>query len=440
VSVSEADLRRIDLVVSRNREALELVAEAVAKTRCVFPPTAGLDRGQPGVQETLNVLARISCLSMLNYVRARSWTYHRRWRDGLGTVTTLLRFGFLLGSAWNDLALDSDGEFAKRDAYLAMVEMAFQRDADAAVVREAIELVERSDATARVFIESSLGPFWGTVFSFLGGIGDSANAWAVIDSLLRDAALRSALTEPRLLNWDLGDLAKRQPSYPAVLVAEEATFGGDSLVSAASWISERCGRPFDKVETMRFLEERFAILLAESAKEPHAFRKHLDLAASSQAPSYHLAAVLRAAATRSLFHVKKAVAGVPGGEIGAAGGSLPQNVIGMALAADVISAVQSNLSTRWSWWQRSLLTREVCRALLALLQYTRSFRALPHGLEDVVACGYLKSLPCDPYSGNALGYSAEEKKVYVDETTSTIGRFVVPDDEEKPEWAWYLNI
>lgn len=122
--VSEEDARCMDIIISKNRKVLELIEQSISKAVCVVPLTIGRDQSDPGVKEKQNVIAHITRLYQLYYIQTRSFIYKRRWKDALNAICRLFQFGDMLGGAWQDFLVETDGEFAKRAAFSAMVEMA----------------------------------------------------------------------------------------------------------------------------------------------------------------------------------------------------------------------------------------------------------------------------------------------------------------------------
>jgi hypothetical protein len=275
---------------------------------------------------------------------------------------------------------------------------------------------------------------------FLDAAVDPANALTVIPLLLAHVPIRRALSDARFLDLDADAPGKPQPWYPVMSLVDGHELSADALSHAERWISDRCETPFDNGETTHIVGRALGTLLDESASEPQIFREYLDKARSRRDPTYRLSILLRAAAMRSVFKVKELVSGLSDVAPAASRGRLPPNVLGKALAADVVSAFQTNLSTAWHFWQAALLRRIVCVTMLAVAEYAKRFGGLPPDLDTLVSRGTLRDIPHDPYSGKAMRYDPERKRIFLDATVRNMSGYDVDWDCEDEENAWYINI
>ena len=324
-----------------------------------------------------------------------------------------------------------------------------QRDVDHNVLRELLGFVENRTPFAKIFLDCRWESFWHTVLSFLDHMDEQSDAWTVVNSVLHDDAIRETLSVLKFCHFDFDKIIENlpeytpqpQPKYPAKTWEDEEDLKNDWPSTSAHWISDRCRVSFDKNETISLLEQGFSTILEESAKEPYEFRQYLDLIDSRSPSTYHLTAILRAAESESIYEIEQLIADIGDDEETVPHGQLSLNVIGKAIASDVIFALLSDLSSyAWPIWQTSLRIREFSRTVAAIAEYVHCFGTFPPDLDTVVARGYLKSLPRDPYSGNALCYEPSLRKIYVDGSNSEIGRFCLSDDKENPDYAWYINM
>ena len=298
--VSKDDLRCMDAIISKNHKVLELIEQSISRAVCIVPLTIGRDRSEPGVREKLNILAHISRLYHVCYIQARSFIYKRRWKDAMNAIYRLFQFGDMLGGSWQDFLVETDGEFAKRFAFSAMVEMALQHDVDQDVVRELLRFVENQTPFAKIFLDCRWESFWHITLSFLDHLGEQTDACMVVDSVLKDAAVREELSVLKFCHFDFDKIIENspeytpqpQPKYPAATWQDEEDLKGVWPSTAARWISDQCSVSFNKSETISLLEQAFSTILEESAKEPYEFRRYLDLVDSRSLSTYRLTAIL----------------------------------------------------------------------------------------------------------------------------------------------------
>ena len=111
-----------------------------------------------------------------------------------------------------------------------------------------------------------------------------------------------------------------------------------------------------------------------------------------------LAELLRAANTQSVPSMMESMPVLWHDEFRTPQARLPHNIFGRAFAADVISACHQRLVLPWLLLQSTVLQHEVCRTLLAIVEFVRARGTFPRDLNSLVERGYLKSLPRAPVS------------------------------------------
>jgi hypothetical protein len=433
-SLSDADVRYISGLVVGNRIAIDLLDQAISKPIFVSPRIPSPEHATPAASEAIEPVFRIYGLQRICYLQARLSIRRRQWGEAVLAIDRLFRFGSMLLGAWGDFMFGVCGARVTGYGYSAAIELSLQRDADPGIIRKASRLVQKTATSGELFLDVRLRPFWNAVLEFIDHLADRADAQEVFRSLLGDHAVRETLTERRFMNLGPDKPGGPKSWYPAMTLEEQGALDGDLTSSAAKWVTDNCDAPFDKGETLRVLERSLASLLQQRTKEPRAFREYLRSLASSLFPTYRLAALLRAAAMRSLVQVESLLAGVSDREPAIPNGRLPPNVIGMVLASDVLSACHSDLSVGLIFWQASLLYRQICLTVLAIAQYARLLSVLPPDLGVLVDHGYLEALPRDPYLGDVIGYDAEQSRLFVNAAASNLA---FGENDEK---SWYVNV
>jgi hypothetical protein len=445
--VSNNGLQRMEMLVTANRKALELLDQSIAVNVCVAPQVLGRNRNEPGVQEELNVFTNITRLHQICYIQARSLIYRRHWKDALAAIHRLFKFGDMLGNAWHDFLLETDAELIRLDAYSALIELAFQHDVAQDIVRESLHLVEANVPSSQVFLNCRWGYVWRAVLSFIDNLSEQPDAWIVVDSILRDNTICHVLSNLKFLHFEFENsnesvpeyTTQHHPSYPSVTWQDEEDLKGDWLLLAAHWLSEQCPHPMNKIETMQILENWYTTILEQVEQEPYKFHRFLTNSINQDIPTYHITTLLNAAKSESLFQIIQLIANLENNDSISLQDRLPTNVIGKTLAADIISAIHSDLTVAWEIWQTSLLKREVCRTILAIVAYFKSNGVFPTDLNKVVYSGHLKSLPLDPFTGNPLCYDPHHRKIFTNVSNTERGLHLTSDNDST-EKAWYINI
>jgi hypothetical protein len=436
ISVNEADLQHMDEFISENLKVIEKIDQSIQRNVCIVPFTEGLSRSEQAVQHTLNMLANFTRMHTICYLQARSLICHHHWEDALNAINRLFRFGAMLGRSWHDFLVDIDAEFAKINALDACIELALQKGIDHNMIRNTLSLINKYPPSIKEFLECRFGAFWNVVLSFFDRLGDHCDTSTVMNSLLNDSSFRHILT---VLTIETENINNTRPLYPAMSLQDEVELKGYFTSLAAKWISERCQLSLDKRKTIEILENAFHTIWKQSTREPHDFQRFIEISLKRKHPTYRLSAVLKATASESVSQINHVIADIKEDQATMPIGQIAPNLIGKAMADDVIYAVHSKLLTGLIVWHKSLLLRTVTCTILAILEYQKSCGELPPDLNAVIARGYLKSLPHDPFTGNELIYDKHYNKIYLDQNVSDIWSYCPPKVDGKQELAWYFN-
>lgn len=106
----------------------------------------------------------------------------------------------------------------------------------------------------QVLLESELGPLLRIVLSFFERQHERAEFATLVRNLVLDNAVRTKLTRSNSASVD--EPTRAQVRYPSTDMLSDLDLTGGKPVD---WISERCNDPFDEQETMRLLDDAFAL-------------------------------------------------------------------------------------------------------------------------------------------------------------------------------------
>jgi hypothetical protein len=428
------DARYISGLVGENRAALELLDRGIAAGSFVCPRIPSPDHVGPETRPATHPLFEMYSLERLCYLQARLIISRREWDGALAAIERIFRFGALLLDSWGDSLAGVWGARIVDDAYRAVIELAIQPDVDPAALQLAARRVQETSTSGEAFLDVYLRPFWSQALTFLSGVSERCDVNDLIRSLLADYATRETLTQRRFLPSGPESLGAVRVWYPMVASDDEGVFARGAISSVSQWLADRCEIPFDKRATLEILERSLASLLTQRANEASGVNSYLRSFRSIEYPSYQLLSVLRAARTLSVSHVKDVLGGLldEGGDV--VSEDLPLNLIGKSLAADVVSACRSDLTTGLLFWHGTLLRRAICQTMLAISRYARAIGAFPEHLSLLVNRGYLDALPHDPYLDEPIGFDADERRLFV---SPAVSEMAFCEDNER---SWYVKI
>ncbi len=253
-SPNEEEVDRIDRIVRENQLVLDLIDEAIARGKCFVPRVAGLDPSKPPAAVTLSIIIEISSLLSLCYLQVRSFICHRNWDSAVGSISRLVGFGSLLENAWSDFGLVDKCYRGKKLAYRSLIELATHRDVSQTAILSGLSLIEKCGTSNKALLESELGPLLRIVLSFFERQHERAEFATLVRNLVLDNAVRTKLTRSNSASVD--EPTRAQVRYPSTDMLSDLDLTGGKPVD---WISERCNDPFDEQETMRLLDDAFAL-------------------------------------------------------------------------------------------------------------------------------------------------------------------------------------
>jgi hypothetical protein len=444
---SAANLARMCALADENRAAVEMVDRAIAMPAFVAPPMPG---DVPETERLVSVACRANDLSLICCLDARCLSLRGRLAEAGRAIDRLFRFGSILLQGWQDFGSPPFGMLAKQYACLAALESAADPRANGALTHALLHLAAGNRVPFDVFVRACVAPFLRAVAGFFGHLGDRTSALVLLRRLLRDIAFRHAITsftgavefaEEDLAARERGDPPPRRALYPTAARGDEEPMQPELMLSRARMISRGCELPFDKEATMAAVEDALSAVHERRDEGPVALREYLESAGGTWPGGYRLAALLRAAAggASDIAATPAGLMDPTGTETSLPGAGLARNVVGTALAADILCAYQLQLSFACDSWQLSAMLYDVYLAALAVVVYTRSHGVPPPSLEALGAAGYLADVPRDAYLGRVVNYDRERLRLFLDAEVSAAACCGEPPTAGW-EASWYVHL
>lgn len=382
--------RQVDLLLEKNRRALELMDEAIARGHLQFPRKRRVESGDADNDLASAAASLWGDLHDLRYIRSRRHFEHKQYAQGAAELQSALLFGAMLDGSDGALIPRFVGRMCPRVTASRMEAFASRKEVPADVLAGMLVALQRAAPSEEV----------------------------VVNGVRQDFAL---LTLPMIADLPKdGDLAKivaalidkRRPKSPdAKLLLPKLDAQLDGLQAGILDLLKDHPEPFDRAETVRLVALSHANQL-ENLKRPWADQKpgpearvledvaawpdHLSLSILKFIPLYvgrtddeDLSAETLAKAREQLRKV--------------------HNPLGKHLIRDLLFGKQNSESAVRS---RDRGRLEAARCIIAIYLYERKQGARPERLDDLVKAKILPEVPRDPFDGKPLRYSRERAIIW----------------------------
>jgi hypothetical protein len=381
----EETARQVDLLLEKNRRALELMDEAIARGHLQFPPKRRVRSGD-GDNDLASAAASLwGDLHDLRYIRSRRHFEHKQYAQGAAELESALLFGAMLDGSDGALIPRFVGRMCPRVTASRMEAFASRKEVPADVLAGMLVALQRAAPSEEV----------------------------VVNGVRQDFAL---LTLPMIADLPKdGDLAKivaalidkRRPNSPdAKLLLPKLDAELDALQAGILGLLKDHPEPFDRAETVRLVALSHANEI-ENLKRPWADQKpgpearvlediagwpeELSLSILKLIPLYVGRTHDEELSTEKLAKAREQLHKV-------------HNPLGKHLIRDLLFGKQISESAA-RFRDRGRL--EAARCTIAIYVYERKHGARPERLDQLVEAKILPEVPRDPFDGKPLRYSRD---------------------------------
>jgi hypothetical protein len=382
----EETARQVDLLLEKNRRALELMDEAIARGHLQFPPKRRVGSGD-GDNDLASAAATLwGDLHDLRYIRSRRYFEHKQYAQSAAELQSALRFGAMLDGSDGALIPRFVGRMFPLVAASRMEALASRKEVPAEVLANMLAALGRAAPSEEMCANGVRQDFSFLMLRMLADLPKERNLESVVAAIID----------------------KRRPKSPDV---KEINPKLDALKADILALLKDHPEPFDRAETVRLSVLSYANEL-DNLKRPWADRKPDPTAhISEEVAIWPERLSLSFLKLLPLYLGRNDDEELSKANLGKAREQLHNvhNPLGKHLIRDLLCNKESSESAiRF----RARGRLEAARCIIAINLYERTHGARPERLDDLVKAKILPEVPRDPFDGKPLRYSRDRAIIW----------------------------
>jgi hypothetical protein len=381
--------RQLEALLDKNRRALELMDEAIARGRLQFPPRPN-GRGDRNANKLGDPATLCRDLVDLRCLRSRWYFEHKEYVKSAEELQAVVRFGGILDGSDGAGLPRLSGRVFPILAALHMETLAHRKEVPTEVVAGMLVALEQAAPSEEVVIEGVRQDFALVVLPMLADIpkdGELAKAVAAIIDKRWPRNADVKLTSPKLE----GKLAALQAGILDLLKDHPEPY---DWADAIRLVALSAG---NEIQTLKHpWAHRKPDPTATVSAEVAAWPAPLSVSFLRMVPLYLGRDDDEPLSSENLAEAREQLRKV-------------RNPLGKHLIQDMLIGNEPSLSaTRF----RDRAQLEAARCIVAIYLYERKVGARPERLDDLVKAKILPEVPRDPFDGKPLRYSRERAIIW----------------------------